>query len=95
VKALVVDPEDCKWLGAEKGCDLVEHLGRHGVQVDVDKVASRGRSIPEVVLDHARRNASDLLVIGSRASNDLRKLLLGGPNRFLLMKMPVPVLISR
>lgn len=95
VRAVVVDPEACKWLGAETGCEIVQHLGRHGVRVEVDKVASRGRSVPEVVLDTAMRNASDLLVVGSRASNDLRKVLLGGPNRFLLMRMPVPVLISR
>lgn len=93
VQAVVVDPEGCKWLGGETGCDLVRHLARHGVEVELAKVASRGRPVPEVVLDHAMRNASDLLVVGLRPSNDLRKVLLGGPNRFL--EMPVPVLISR
>ncbi|MBV8683931.1 MAG: universal stress protein [Caulobacteraceae bacterium] len=95
VEAVVVDPEDCKWLGAETGCDLVQHLGRHGVRLEVAKLASRGRPIPEVVLDHAMRRASDLLVVGARPSIDLRKLLQGGPNRFLQMKIPVPVLIAR
>jgi nucleotide-binding universal stress UspA family protein len=95
VKAVVVDPEACKWLGAETGCDIVRQLGRHGVQAEVAKVASRGRPTPEVVLDHAVQNASDLVVVGSRAPNDLRKILLGSPTRFLLTKMPVPVLISR
>jgi nucleotide-binding universal stress UspA family protein len=95
VKAVVVDPEACKWLGAETGCDLVQQLGRHGAQVEVAKVASRGRPIHEVVLNHAMQNASDLLVVGSRAANDLRTILLGSPTRFLLTKMPVPVLISR
>jgi nucleotide-binding universal stress UspA family protein len=95
VKAVVVDPEACKWLGAETGCDIVQHLGRHGAHVEIAKVASRGRPMPEVVLDYAVQNASDLLIVGARAPNDLRRLLLGSPTRFLLMKMPVPVLISR
>lgn len=95
VKALVVDPEGCKWLGGEAGCDIAEHLGRHGAHVDVEQVASRGRPIAEVILDCAMQSGADLLVVGARNPADLRKILLGSATRTLLTKMPVPVLISR
>ncbi len=95
VTALVVDPDRCKLLGGETGCDIAQHLGRHGVHVDVEQTASRGRSVAEVILDRARQNASDLLVVGARDPADLRNILLRSPTRVLLTKMPVPVLISR
>ena len=95
VKAVVVDPAGCKWLGGETGCDIVRQLGRHGAHVDVEEVASRGRPVAEVILERAMQNACDLLVVGARNPADLRKILLGSPTRILLTKMPVPVLISR
>ena len=96
VKAVVVDPDRCKWFGAEAGCDLVQQLRRHGVaDVDCEQVASAGRPVPEVVLERAVKNASDLLVVGSSNPNDLRRILLGSPTRVFLTKMPVPVLVSR
>jgi hypothetical protein len=95
VKAVIVDPPKCKWLGVDAGCDIVQQLSRHGAHIEVEKVVSAGRTTPEVILDRARANDSDLLVIGSRNPHDLRKVLLGSPTKILLMKMPVPVLISR
>jgi len=95
VTALVVDPAGCKWLGAETGCDIAQHLGRHGAQVEVEQVASRGRPIAEVILGCARQSASDLLVVGARNRTHLREILFGNATRTLLTKMPVPVLISR
>jgi len=95
VTALIVDPAGCKWLGAETGCDIAQHLGRHGAHVDVEQVASRGRPIAEVILDRAMKDGSDLLVVGARNPAHLREILFGSAARTLLKKMPVPVLISR
>ena len=95
VTALVVDPAERKWLGAEIGCDISQHLGRHGVHVDVEKAASRGRPIAEVILSRAMQLGSDLLVVGARNPAHLREILFGSAARTLLKKMPVPVLISR
>ena len=95
VTALIVDPAGCKWLGAESGCDIGQHLSRHGAHVEVEQVASRGRPIAEVILDRAVRDGSDLLVVGARNPAHLREILFGSAARTLLKKMPVPVLISR
>jgi nucleotide-binding universal stress UspA family protein len=95
VKALIVDPEACKWLGRKFGCDIGEHLARHGADVDVELVASRGRPVPEVILGKAKEFGADLLVVGAKNPAQLQEVLFGSAARSLLAKMPVPVLMSR
>ena len=95
VKALVVDPAGCKWLGGEMGCDIGQHLARHGASVERVEVASRGRPIPEVILAQAKANDTDLLVCGARNPTHLLEIVFGNATRKLLAKMPVPVLVSR
>jgi nucleotide-binding universal stress UspA family protein len=95
VTVLIVDPEGCKWLGESVGCDISQHLSRHGAHVEVEQVASRGRPIAEVLLDRATQSGSDLLVAGARNPAHLKEILFGSATRTLLTKMPVPVLISR
>lgn len=94
VKALVVDPAGCKWLGGQMGCDIGQHLSRHGAAVEVVEVASRGRSIAEVILAEAKAHAADLLVCGARSPAHLHEIVFGNATRKLLSKMPVPVLLS-
>jgi nucleotide-binding universal stress UspA family protein len=95
VTALIVDPAGCKLLGQDTGCDISQHLSRHGAHVDVEQVASRGRPIAEVILNRAMEKGCDLLVVGARNPAHLKEILLGSATRTLLTKMPVPVLISR
>jgi nucleotide-binding universal stress UspA family protein len=94
VKALVVDPAGCKWLGGEVGCDIGQHLERHGASVELVEVSSRGRSIAEVILAEAKASGADLLVCGARNPAHLREMVFGNATRKLLSKMPVPVLVS-
>ncbi|MBV9997451.1 MAG: universal stress protein [Caulobacteraceae bacterium] len=94
VKALVVDPAGCKRLGGDMGCDIVRHLARHGASAELVEVASRGRSIAEVILAEAKANDADLLICGARSPAHLVEIVFGNATRKLLAKMPVPVLIS-
>jgi nucleotide-binding universal stress UspA family protein len=95
VTALIVDPEGCKWLGEQAGCDLCDRLGRHGAKVAVEQVASRGRPVAKVILDRAVEDGCDLIVVGARNPAHLREILFGNATRTLLTKTPVPVLVSR
>ena len=95
VTMLIVDPAGCKLLGDNAGCDIVQHLSRHGARVEVEQIASRGRPIAEIILGRATQIGADLLVVGARNPAHLREMLLGSATRTLLTKMPVPVLISR
>jgi nucleotide-binding universal stress UspA family protein len=95
VKVVIVDPAKVKLLGENTGCDIGLHLGRHGAQVEVEQVFSRGRAIAEVILSQAMQSGSDLLVVGARNPAHLKEIVLGSATRTLLTKMPVPILISR
>jgi nucleotide-binding universal stress UspA family protein len=95
VTALIVDPEGCKWLGEQAGCDLCDRLGRHGATVAIEQVASRGRPVAKVILDRAVEDGCDLIVVGARSPAHLREILFGNATRTLLTKTPVPVLVSR
>ncbi|HZC17891.1 MAG TPA: universal stress protein [Caulobacteraceae bacterium] len=92
---LIVDPAAFKGLNEAAGCDIAQHLGRHGARVQVEEATSRGRPIAEVILDRARQSGADLLVVGARNRAHLREILFGSATRTLLSKMPVPVLISQ
>ena len=95
VTVLVVDQLGHHLHRGEPGADIARHLVRHGVRVDVERVASQGSPIAQVILGYAARSASDLLVVGAYSHARLRELVLGGTTRTLLARMPVPVLISR
>jgi nucleotide-binding universal stress UspA family protein len=95
VTALIVDPEGCKWLGEQAGCDLCDRLGRHGADIVVEQVASHGRPVAKVILDRAVADGCDLIVVGARNPAHVREILFGNATRTLLTKTPVPVLVSR
>jgi nucleotide-binding universal stress UspA family protein len=95
VTVLVIDPARRHRHGAEPGADIAAHLARHGANVDVEQVNSPGIPVAQVILRHALKRASDLLVIGAYSHARMKEILLGGVTRTLLAQMPVPVLISR
>jgi len=95
VTALIVDPQGCRWLGEQAGCDLRGHLSRHGANVVVEEVASRGRAVAKVILERAVESGCDLIVVGARNPAHVREILFGNATRTLLTQTPVPVLISR
>jgi nucleotide-binding universal stress UspA family protein len=95
VTVLVVDQVGRQPQGQEPGADIALHLVRHGVYVRIERVASHGAPIAQVILASAVRSGSDLLVVGAYSHARLRELLLGGTTRTLLAQMPVPILISR
>ena len=94
VTTLVVDPSRGRRHGEEPGADIAAQLARHGVHLNVQRVMSNGSPIAEVILAHAVRSGSDLLVFGAYGHSRLRELLLGGTTRTLLAQVPVPVLVS-
>ena len=95
VTVLVIDQVGRQPDGQEPGADIALHLVRHAVYVRIERVASHGAPVAQVILASAVRNGSDLLVVGAYSHARLRELLLGGTTRTLLAQMPVPVLISR
>ena len=83
---------------AEEGDDalaeVATHLARHGVRADVVPIASRGRPVSQVLLEHAREMPAGLLVAGGYGHSRLREWVMGGATRELMLTSPIPVLFS-
>lgn len=75
------------------GADIGQWLARHGVRVDVARVAS---SVPvgEAILSSAADMQADLIVVGGYGHSRFRELALGGVTRTLMRTSPVPVFMS-
>lgn len=69
-------------------------LARHGVKGEVLPAASGGGNIGAALLDLAKSNNADLMVMGCYGHSRLRELVLGGASRHVLQHVRVPVLLS-
>ena len=80
--------------GEVPGADIGAHLVRHGVKVEVERVAAGELSVGEALLSHIADRGADLLVMGAYAHSRVRELVLGGATRTILKSMTVPVLMA-
>ena len=76
------------------GEELAKNLSRHGIDVVLDKVDAKGRSIGEVLESYTSSQNADLLVMGAYGHSKWREFVLGGATRSLLSKPPLPILLS-
>jgi len=74
--------------------ELAKNLSRHGLEVELDKVDSKGRTIGETLEAYAKSSAADILVMGAYGHSRFREFILGGATRSLLAKPPLPILFS-
>lgn len=74
--------------------ELAKNLSRHGLEVILDKVASKGRSVSDVLESHVQSCDADMLVMGAYGHSRLRQFILGGTTMSLLAKPPLPILLS-
>jgi nucleotide-binding universal stress UspA family protein len=74
--------------------ELSKNLSRHGIDVVLDRVDARGRSIGEVLEAYVASHDVDLLIMGAYGHSRLREFVLGGATKSLLPKPPLPILFS-
>lgn len=89
-RLVLVDPEATP-SGINPGDEMAAFLARHREKVTVDTVASAGRDVAEVLLQHAVDKDADLIVMGGYGRSRLREWLLGGTTRKLLSESKLPV----
>jgi nucleotide-binding universal stress UspA family protein len=94
VTILLVDAEKNPRHGEEPGADIAHYLSRHGAKVSVRQMASRGEPIAKVIVDQAREQAADLIVIGAYSHARTAQMVFGGVTRSLLRDAGVPLLIA-
>ncbi|MBI1188331.1 MAG: hypothetical protein GC206_13535 [Alphaproteobacteria bacterium] len=80
--------------GELPGANIAAHVERRGAQTEVHNIESAGRSISTALLDEAKANGADLIVMGGYASSPLREMVFGGATRDLLRNADVPLLMA-
>jgi nucleotide-binding universal stress UspA family protein len=76
------------------GADMGQHLARHGLKVDVNRITEGDIDVGDALLSHAADASIDFVVMGGYGHSRLREFVLGGVTRLMLRSMTVPVLMS-
>jgi nucleotide-binding universal stress UspA family protein len=74
--------------------DIGQHLARHGIRVEVKRIALSDSEVAGLILSYAADAGSDLIVMGGYGHSRFRELVLGGATRGMLRAMTVPTLMS-
>lgn len=76
------------------GADVVAHLARHGVKVELVQEQEAEMDTGAFILERAEKLGCDLLVMGAYGHSPLRERVLGGTTLHVLKHMTVPVLVA-
>ena len=71
-----------------------QHLARHGLKVDVKRIAGGNIDVADALLSHAADSGTDFIVMGGYGHSRLREFILGGVTHSILRSMTAPVLMS-
>jgi len=76
------------------GKDIVRHLRRHGVTVELEQLTGPDMDVSDLLLSRASDETVDLIVMGLYSHSRLREQVLGGVSLHMLQHMTVPALMS-
>jgi nucleotide-binding universal stress UspA family protein len=76
------------------GWDIMEHLGRHDIEAELEILPKNGRAVADIVLDTCLNKQAGLLVMGAYEHSRFSEAILGGVTRDVLRKTDTPVLLS-
>ena len=76
------------------GADMGQHLARHGLKVDVNRITEGDIDVADALLSHTADAGVDFMVMGGYGHSRLREFVLGGVTRSVLRSMTIPVLMS-
>ena len=77
-----------------EGADIGKHLARHGIKVEVERIALGDIDVADALLSHAADSSAEFMVMGGYGHSRLREFVLGGVTRSMLRSMTVPTLLS-
>ncbi|MEK1886179.1 MAG: universal stress protein [Phyllobacterium sp.] len=96
VHVTLVDPDTSSiGNGPEPGADIAAYLAHHGAKVTVDRLPSAGKSIADVLKQHATDIGADLIVMGGYGHSRTREWIFGGVTRSMIDTANLPVLMAR
>jgi nucleotide-binding universal stress UspA family protein len=95
VRVIWVDPQrDRDNSGSLPGAEIATVLSRHDVKVTAEPLPTSGMNAGEALLQKARDNGADLLVMGAYGHSRMREFVFGGATRHVLRNATIPVLMS-
>jgi nucleotide-binding universal stress UspA family protein len=77
-----------------EGADIGQHLARHGLKVDVNRIPGGGIDVADALLSHAADSGADFMVMGGYGHSRLREFILGGVTHSIFRSMTLPALLS-
>jgi nucleotide-binding universal stress UspA family protein len=77
-----------------EGADMAQHLARHGLKVEVQRIPGGDVDVADALLSHAADSGADFMVMGGYGHSRLREFVLGGVTRSILRSMTVPTLMA-
>src|SRR5262249_31072967 len=80
--------------GEITGANMKRHLARHGIEVEIKRIAAGGADAQSTIVKHVAESGANFIVMGGYGHSRLREFILGGVTRSILRSMPVPVLMS-
>ena len=95
VTVLFVDLNDHHPADNTLRAELTSYLDRHGAHSKFEHIAPNGNSIGAALLGYAKRDQSDLLVVGAYSHSRAREIIFGGTTRMLLEQTSMPTFFSR
>ena len=76
------------------GVDMGQHLARHGLKVDLERIPRGDVDVADALLSHAADSGADFLVMGGYGHSRLREFVLGGVTRSIFRSMTMPTLMA-
>ena len=77
-----------------EGADVGQHLARHELKVEVNRITRDNLDVANVLLSHCANSDANFIVMGGYGHSRLREFVLGGVTRTVLHSMTVPALMS-
>jgi nucleotide-binding universal stress UspA family protein len=76
------------------GVDMGQHLARHGLKVDLERIPRGDVDVADALLSYAADSGADFLVMGGYGHSRSREFVLGGVTRSIFRSMTVPVMMA-
>lgn len=73
---------------------LSRYLARHGVEIEIDRVAPAGRYLAHAFVEHVTRRSPELLVMGAYGHTRIRERLFSGATRAALTELETPLFLA-
>jgi nucleotide-binding universal stress UspA family protein len=90
-RLVIVEP---KMADDEQPVDVVAHLKRHGIKVDVAKFETHESAVSDTLLSEAANMSADLIVMGAYGHSRFREWILGGVTREMIEKSKLPIVMA-